>query len=72
VHLGDTISVAGRIREKRELDAEHGLVSCDLRIRNQHGELVARARVEALWRRVERGAIAVDPDPVPAFVPIPL
>jgi 3-hydroxybutyryl-CoA dehydratase len=72
VRLGDTITATGCIRETRELDAEHGLVGCDLRVRNQHGGLVARARVQALWRRVERGTLLAEADSADSFVPIPL
>lgn len=51
VRIGDTIHVEGRVEDVRELDAEHGLVTLLWRVRNQGGELVARARITALWRR---------------------
>jgi 3-hydroxybutyryl-CoA dehydratase len=49
--IGDTIRVEGELAGRRELDAEHGLVSCRWRILNQHDKLVARATVDVVWRR---------------------
>lgn len=54
VWLGDTISVIATVDDARPFDERAGLVTFALRIENQHGELVCRAAVEALWRR-ERG-----------------
>ena len=76
VALGDTISVGGDVRELTELDAGHGLVATDLRVRNHRGELVARGRVNAVWRR-DPGLGNHDPVDAAAelagsFVPIPL
>ena len=74
VQLGDTISVTGAVAELTELDDAHGLVGTDLRVRNQRDELVARARVNAVWQQ--------EPPPGPddgsgaegseSFEPIPL
>jgi len=49
--IGDTIRVQGEIAGLRQLDDEHGLVTCRWRIVNQRGRLVARAAVEVVWRR---------------------
>lgn len=51
VRLGDAITVTVGVDEARELDAGSGLVTFTLRIENQHGELVSRASIEAIWRR---------------------
>lgn len=59
VAFGDTIAVTGEVAELRPLDSGHGLVATTLRIRNQRGEVVARARVAAVWRR----DVAADPEP---------
>jgi acyl dehydratase len=63
--IGDTIRVEGEIADRRELDAEHGLVTCRWRILNQRGKLVTRATVEVVWRR-ER---APEPEPEQGFDP---
>ena len=72
VRLGDTIHVAGSIAETRELDDTAGLVTLALKILNQDGRAVCRARIEVLWRR--DGARAEDPFTPAAdgFVPLPL
>ena len=72
VRLGDTIHVAGSIADTRELDDAAGLVTLALKILNQDGRVVCRARVEVLWRR--DGARAEDPFAPAAdgFVPLPL
>jgi len=49
--IGDTVHVEGELAARRELDDEHGLVTCRWRVINQHGKLVARASVEVVWRR---------------------
>lgn len=76
VALGDTISVAGAVRELTDLDPGHGLVATDLRVRNHRGELVVRGSVNAVWRRdpVVGGddAVAAAVEPAAPFVPIPL
>ena len=76
VALGDTIAVGGVVRELTDLDAGHGLVATDLRVRNHHGDLVARGCVNAVWRR-DPGLGNHDPVDAAAelagsFVPIPL
>jgi 3-hydroxybutyryl-CoA dehydratase len=52
VRLGDTIHVEGSVEEKRELDEGHGLVTCRWRVLNQHGKLVTRVSVDAVWKRI--------------------
>ena len=76
VLLGDTISLDGRVRELKALDAATGLVTCEVRVRNQQSELVTRFRIDAIWRRVVVAATedAVDRtvETASSFVPIPL
>jgi acyl dehydratase len=50
VRIGDTIRVRSRVDETRRLDEAHDLVSLAWRVVNQRDEVVARARVDALWR----------------------
>jgi 3-hydroxybutyryl-CoA dehydratase len=50
VRIGDTIRVHSRVDSLRPLDGEHALVALAWRVRNQDGQTVARAKVEALWR----------------------
>ena len=72
VRLGDSIHVEGSVVGLKAISDEAGLVTIALRILNQHGQTVCRAKLEALWRRDD----APMPDAlVPAddgFVPIPL
>jgi 3-hydroxybutyryl-CoA dehydratase len=49
--IGDTVHVEGEVADRRELDAQHGLVGYRWRVLNQRGKLVARATVEVVWRR---------------------
>lgn len=51
VRFGDTIHVAGKVAELRELDDTTGLVAWAWKVVNQDDKLVCRARVEVLWRR---------------------
>jgi 3-hydroxybutyryl-CoA dehydratase len=51
VPIGATIVVEAEIAGLRALDAGHGLVELSLRVRDGEGRLVARAVLEALWRR---------------------
>lgn len=51
VHIGDTITLAGRITELKPLDDESGLVSLDWRVLNQHDRIVVRATASIVWRR---------------------
>ena len=48
----------------------HGLVATDLRVRNHHGELVARGSVNAVWRR-DPGLGSHDPSRLPSRWPAP-
>jgi acyl dehydratase len=64
VRLGDTIGVECRIDERRPLDAGHGLVTCALRVRNQHGRLCARVTLDLLWAREPAAAPASLPEPL--------
>jgi 3-hydroxybutyryl-CoA dehydratase len=50
VRIGDTIRVRSRVADTRPLDEGHELVSLDWRVVNQRDEVVARARVDALWK----------------------
>lgn len=58
VAIGDTIRVHTRVDSVRPLDDEHSLVSFAWRVLNQHDRVVARVRVDALWR----GATADEPE----------
>ena len=51
VALGSTIHVEGRIEATDAIDDGHGLVASVWRVVNQDGQLVARLRVEVVWRR---------------------
>ena len=51
VPIGSTISVEAEIAGLKRLDPGHGLVELALRVRDGDGKLVARAALEALWRR---------------------
>ena len=61
VRIGDTIHVEGSVEDKRELDDDHGLVTCRWRVLNQRGKLVMRVSVDAVWRREP----VADPEPEP-------
>lgn len=50
VKFGDTIRVEGKIDELKPLDEELGLATCAWKIVNQNDELVARLRIQAVWR----------------------
>jgi 3-hydroxybutyryl-CoA dehydratase len=72
VRLGDSIHVEGTVLQLTPVSDEAGLVTLGMRILNQDGQTVCRAKVEALWKRD-----APLPDPAVAhaeggFVPIPL
>ena len=69
VRIGDTIHVDSELTDKRELDPEHGLVTCRWRILNGSGTLVARATVEVVWRR-ERVGAASAPEPESPAEPV--
>jgi 3-hydroxybutyryl-CoA dehydratase len=51
VPIGVTIRAEAEIASTRPLDPSHGLVELALRIRDAEGRLVARAAIDALWRR---------------------
>lgn len=55
VPIGETIRVHAEIAETKPLDAGHGLVTLGVQVRSAAGKLVARASIDALWRR-EAGA----------------
>jgi 3-hydroxybutyryl-CoA dehydratase len=50
VHLGDRVNAEAEIVSARPLDDRVGLVTMGLRVRNQSGAAVLRARLELLWR----------------------
>lgn len=51
VRFGDTIRCEGAISELSALQEDVGLVTCDIRVRNQDDALVCRIAVDVLWRR---------------------
>jgi acyl dehydratase len=57
--IGTTIRAEAEVAALRPLDDEHGLVELALRVRDVDGRLLARATIEALWRRTEAPALAV-------------
>lgn len=58
VHIGETITLAGKIEEIKPLDDETGLVSMDWRVLNQDDRVVVRAAATIIWRRLEPKASA--------------
>jgi acyl dehydratase len=72
VRLGDSIHVEGSVLDLRPVSDEAGLVSLGMRILNQHGQTVCRAKVEALWRRAGAPGDGVLAPADDGFVPIPL
>jgi 3-hydroxybutyryl-CoA dehydratase len=71
VRLGDTIHVEAEVLALAPVSDDAGLVTIALKVVNQDGRLVCRAKVEALWRRdaaPARPALVLDG----GFVPIPL
>jgi 3-hydroxybutyryl-CoA dehydratase len=72
VCIGDTIHVDGRIESLRPLAGDVGLVETGWKIINQRSKIVARARVEVVWRRAaEPAAPAEEPESHRALV-VPL
>ena len=59
VRFGDTIRCEGAISQLSALADDTGLVTCDIRVRNQDKALVCRIAVDVLWRR---GAAGPDPE----------
>jgi 3-hydroxybutyryl-CoA dehydratase len=53
VAIGDTIGVRSRVEGKRPLDDGTALVTLALRVVNQHGRVVALARIQAVCRDTE-------------------
>jgi acyl dehydratase len=51
VPIGTTIHAEAEVAGTRPLDDGHGLVELSLKIRDADGRLVARAAIDALWRR---------------------
>ena len=51
VPIGATIHAEVEVASLRPLDADHGLVELALKVRDAEGKLVARATIDALWRR---------------------
>lgn len=73
VRPGDTITVEVELKDLRELDEEHGLVTFGWRVLAGKA-LAARATVDALWRRGEapRGGESPGGESSETPVPIPL
>ena len=61
VLIGDTIKVDSRVDSVRPLDDDHSLVTLAWRILNQRDQVVARAKIEVLWRLEE--AVGQGPSP---------
>jgi 3-hydroxybutyryl-CoA dehydratase len=55
VQIGDTIHVEGRIADCSPVSEEAGLVMLATRVINDRDELLARAKIETLWRRAPVG-----------------
>ena len=72
VRLGDSIHVEGSVVGLSPVSNEAGLVTLALKIVNQDGRMVCRARVEALWRRDAAPLPEPDAPGENGFVPIPL
>lgn len=62
VLIGDTIRVHSKVQSVRRMDGEHALVVWAWRVLNQQERVVARARIEALWRVAEAPVAAPDGD----------
>ena len=66
LRIGETIRVEGRITGLTALDEETGLVACAWSVLNQDRALVARARIDVLWRRGELSQVGADISPAEA------
>jgi 3-hydroxybutyryl-CoA dehydratase len=70
VPIGTTIHAEAEVAGTRPLDDGHGLVELALKIRDADGRLLARAAIDALWRRrivaSANGAqpVVAEPEPV--------
>jgi 3-hydroxybutyryl-CoA dehydratase len=72
VKLGDTLHVNGKVLETSDVSEEAGLVAFAWSIVNQDDRVVARAKVEVLWRADGTAAGDGTEYAVNGFVPIPL
>lgn len=72
VALGDTIHVESTVEALDPVDAGHARLACGWRVLNQHGRLVARARVELVWRLAGGEGHAAEAPAAGGYVPIPL
>jgi 3-hydroxybutyryl-CoA dehydratase len=72
VRLGDTLRVNGKVLETADVGEEAGLVGFAWNVVNQDERVVARARVDVLWRRDGAADELDDAYAVNGFVPIPL
>jgi acyl dehydratase len=59
VHIGDAISLRGKVAELKPIDEENGLCRLLWTVVNQDGQTVLKANAEILWRRT-----APAPEPV--------
>lgn len=69
VRPGETIRVEVELKDLRELDAEHGLVTLGWRVL-AGGDLAARATVDALWRRADMPTAPEPADEQPVAIPL--
>jgi 3-hydroxybutyryl-CoA dehydratase len=69
VAIGTTIHAEAEVAGTRPLDDGHGLVELSLRVRDAAGKLVARATIDALWRRLPAPVSGNGGDPVAAVDP---
>ena len=72
VRLGDTLCVNGKVLETSDVGEDAGLVAFAWSVVNQDERVVARAKVEVLWRRDDAAEALDDAYAVNGFVPIPL
>jgi len=72
VKLGDTLHVNGKVLETSPVNEDAGLVAFAWSVVNQDERVVARARVEVLWRADGTVAGEGTEYAVNGFVPIPL
>jgi 3-hydroxybutyryl-CoA dehydratase len=72
VRLGDTLRVNGKVLEMSHVNEEAGLVALAWSVVNQDERVVARAKVEVLWRADGTAAGDGTEYAVNGFIPIPL
>ena len=70
VPIGSTIRAEAEVAALRPLDPGHGIVELTLKVRDDHGRLVARASIDALWRREAGEAAAGEPPAEPELAPV--